>query len=414
MTIDDLTATSLKDEETLRLAALARYDILDTPREPAFERIANLVQLVFGVPSSAVSLLDAHRQWIKAARGVDAAELPLQDTFCNITLRGDGPLVVPDMALDSRFKDNPYVTGALAVRFYAGMPIRTPDGHNIGTVCAMDQKPRSFSDREVKILEELAQIVMNELELRRLASTDGLTGLSTRRAFREEAERFVALARRHRTALSLVTFDIDHFKTINDTYGHGIGDQVLQAVAETAEKTPRESDLLARLGGEEFALLVPGATLQSSQAIAETVRKNILRLAVPVPGATIQVAASFGVAELDPVHDDLDSLMARADEALYQAKRSGRNRVVAAQGALTESDRVIERDRAMRAARLVLDRQGSVDCTLRALWDTGAEIQVTDPAALPERLVLEIPATGASWPAHITVRRQNGVDIGFD
>lgn len=414
MTTVQQSDPSLPDAESRRLAALARYDILDTPPEPAFERIAHLVQLVFGVPTSAVSLIDAHRQWIKAARGVDAAEFPVRDTFCNVTLRSEEPLVVPDLALDPRFKDNPFVLGELAVRFYAGMPIRTPDGHNIGTVCAMDQSPRDFSTRDLEILKELAQIVMNELELRRLASTDGLTGLSTRRAFKEEAERFVSLARRHRTALSLIAFDIDHFKAINDTYGHAVGDQVLKAVAEVAESTPRQSNLLGRLGGEEFALLVPGADATSSEAIAEKLRQHIESLVFPGSNPPIRVAASFGVAGIDPGRDDLESLMVKADEALYDAKRAGRNRVMAWRGTTTATTRVIERRRVLRAGRLVFnDRQSTMDCTVRALWDEGAEVQVSQTTGLPEEVTLEIPSAGTVWPGKITLRRAGSVEISF-
>ncbi|KKB07915.1 sensor domain-containing diguanylate cyclase [Devosia chinhatensis] len=406
------------DAESQRLAALARYDILDTPPEPAFERIARLVELVFGVQSSAVSLIDAHRQWIKASRGVPVREAALDDTFCRITLRRNEALVVPDLSLDQRFRDNPFVTGETAIRFYAGVPIRTADGHTIGTVCAMDQRPRPFSERDVMILTELAEIVMNEIELRQLATTDGLTGLSTRRAFKEEAERFLALARRHRTALSVVCFDIDHFKTVNDTHGHAAGDAVLKAVAETAARTPRESDLLGRLGGEEFALLVPGADAGSSIAIAEKLRQRIAALSFAHIAPGLRVTASFGVAGLDPDRDDLEALLAKADVALYEAKRSGRDRVTTFKSEAAPSLPVTDRQRQLSPGKLVLsgsdaDAGEAVDCTIRAVWDEGAEVQVSAPDRLPERLTLVLPGLDTSWPARILSRRGGRIELGF-
>lgn len=322
------SAASPAETETARLAALARYDILDTPPEPAFDRVARLVQMIFKVPTSAVSLIDAQRQWIKASCGMDVSEMPARDTFCSQTIRSDMPLVVQDLTQDSRFRDNPYVVGQLAIRFYAGMPIRTADGHNIGTVCAMDQSPRSFSDTEVQILRELAQIVMDELELRRLASTDGLTGLSTRRAFKEEGDRFVALARRHRTPLSAIAFDIDHFKHVNDTYGHAMGDLVLKSISAIALDTPRDSDLVGRLGGEEFAILLPGADLASALAVAEKLRRTIETSEFAGTEPPLCVTSSFGVTSLDPDIDDLTGLMVKADQALYRAKKNGRNCIV--------------------------------------------------------------------------------------
>ncbi len=136
------------------------------------------------------------------------------------------PLVVPDAAIDPRFTDNPHVPAA-ASRFYAGVPLRSPDGHVIGTICAVDTRPRDFSDRELKILEDLALITMNELELRQRATIDVLTGALSRRAFKEEGNRAASLASRHNHALACLVFDLDHFKSVNDRFGHAAGDRVL-------------------------------------------------------------------------------------------------------------------------------------------------------------------------------------------
>jgi GGDEF domain-containing protein len=255
--------------DDMRLSALDRLDILDTPKEQSFERIAELMKLVFGVDASVVSVIDGHRQWYKAARGTDVCEVPVTESFCRYTVAGDGPLIVPDATLDERFKDNPHVLKDQGVRFYAGVPLKTHAGHNIGTLCIFDRRPRHFESREIDILNELAHMAMHELELRQVANTDVLTGILSRRAFKDDARRFVALARRHRSSLSCISIDVDHFKSINDTYGHGTGDKVLEAVTRAARAQLRESDLLGRLGGEEFAVLLPDADVRQARDVAE-------------------------------------------------------------------------------------------------------------------------------------------------
>ena len=124
------------DPEDARLAALDRYDVLDTPSEPAFDRIATLIRLVFGVETSLVTMIDGHRQWYKAAQGTPNTEVPIGESFCRYTIKDAAPVVVPDATQDDRFKDNPHVTADNGVRFYAGMPLTTADGQNIGTICA--------------------------------------------------------------------------------------------------------------------------------------------------------------------------------------------------------------------------------------------------------------------------------------
>jgi diguanylate cyclase (GGDEF)-like protein len=395
-----------------RLAAVARYDVLDTPREPAFDRIAGLVRMIFGVETSVVSLIDGHRQWFKAAQGNKVDEIPLNDTFCRHALLAEEPLVIPDATQDDRFRDNPLVTGEVGLRFYAGAPITTADGYKVGTVCAIDSHPRQFSEQDTKILKELAKIVTSELELRHLATVDGLTGISTRRAFKEDAQKFVALSRRHRSQLSAIAFDIDHFKTVNDTYGHAAGDTVLKAVAEAVGGLLRQSDLFGRLGGEEFAVLLPDADAASAMAVAEKLRHAVLNLRFPGSKPPMTVSSSFGVATLDPGADDLDALLVKADEALYEAKRAGRNVSVAWRGTTGATNRQVERRRVLKAGRLIFNANRSViDCTVRALWETGAE--VSSPTDVPDEVVLEIRSSGTRWQGRIESRRPTSLEIAF-
>ena len=160
----------------------------------------------------------------------------------------------------------------------------------------------------------------------RLARTDELTGLNNRRSFTELASRSLEQAKRYARPLALVMFDIDHFKHVNDTHGHAAGDRVLQAVANVMRQTARDSDIPGRLGGEEFALMLPETTGNEGVALAERLRLVLTALRVPHTGATISFTCSFGVAARTDDIAVLDTLLNRADEALHRAKRQGRNR----------------------------------------------------------------------------------------
>jgi diguanylate cyclase (GGDEF)-like protein len=407
-------APQVDDEQAKRLAALERYDILDTPKEDAFERVATLIQLVFGVDTSIVSMIDGHRQWYKAARGSMDGQVPIEESFCRYTVESDAPLVVPDATLDERFKDNQHVTGDAHVRFYAGVPLRTPDGVNIGTLCAIDSKPRDFSSRDTEVLQGLASIVMSELELRQLATSDSLTGVLTRRAFKEDARKFVAQARRHRTRLSAVTFDLDHFKAINDTYGHAAGDKVLVAVTQAASKQLRASDLLGRLGGEEFVLLLPDTDTTAALAVAEKLRGAFRALRFAGSHPPIQVSASFGVATLDHSIDDIERLLVKADEALYSAKNSGRNRSVAWAGSTTGATKQVNRRRVLKAGTLIFNhRKSTVSCTVRGLWDTGADLELSTTVGLPDELALAIRSDDFESKCRIVNRQPERLEVEF-
>ena len=166
----------------------------------------------------------------------------------------------------------------------------------------------------------------DDSRMAKLATTDCLTGLPNRHAFLEQAEGARLLAQRQRTGLGLLMIDIDHFKQINDRWGHASGDEALVVFARTARHLLREHETIGRLGGEEFALLLPGADLDAAVQAAERLRRAIREATIITSGPTYRMTVSIGVVVLDP-HEDLGGAMARADHALYAAKRAGRDRV---------------------------------------------------------------------------------------
>ena len=160
------------------------------------------------------------------------------------------------------------------------------------------------------------------------ARTDSLTGVASRRAFSEAAEAEMQRALRYRSELSLLMMDLDHFKVVNDTHGHVTGDAVLVSFAQTVQQLVRKVDLVARLGGEEFVVLLPNITAEQATALAERIREAVYHSHLLVEGKPLQFSVSIGVAQFDRRELSLTGWMARADAALYQAKAQGRNRVV--------------------------------------------------------------------------------------
>jgi diguanylate cyclase (GGDEF)-like protein len=320
-------------DEAGRLAALERYEVLDTAKEPGFDRITSLVSTVLQVPMSTVSLIDADRQWFKSCVGVKSSETARDISFCTHTIMERDVLYIPDSLEDPRFAKNPFVLGDPYIRSYLGVPLTSPDGYNVGSLCAMDTVPREYSVAQIEILKNFGALVVDELELRRIAQTDFLTGAITRRGFTNEMEKTLARFRRKGQPGALLLMDIDHFKKVNDTYGHATGDLVLKTVAHGLAEQLRVSDALGRLGGEEFGVLLQDVEDGQIHETAERLRAWLEALEIEHE-PKLRVTASFGVAALTPqigaVEQSAGQWMALADEALYEAKRSGRNRCCSA------------------------------------------------------------------------------------
>ncbi|MES2886403.1 MAG: sensor domain-containing diguanylate cyclase [Pseudomonadota bacterium] len=323
---------ALPFNEQQRLDALHGYRVLDTAPEQAYDDLTTLAAAVCGTPVALISLVDVQRQWFKARRGLEPNETARDLAFCaHAILTPDRVFEVPDARLDDRFATNPLVTGEPHVRFYAGTPLLTPQGLPIGTVCVIDHVPRQLDDTQRSALESLARQVVAQLELRRVVSdlevdslTDGLTALWNRRYFdRRLKEEWMRHARSGKP-LALLMVDLDHFKRVNDTHGHPAGDAVLAKAAEVLRTSVRQTDVVTRFGGEEFAIILPETDADNAVRVGLKIREAFHTTHWP----QCTVTASMGVSAAAPVPGANPlALVAQADRALYRAKETGRDRV---------------------------------------------------------------------------------------
>lgn len=453
----------IPDNDADRVHALRRYGILDSAVEPSYERLTRLASRILDMPISLISLMDEERQWFKSKVGIDASETPRSLAFCNYTICSNTFFQVKDATKDPRFRNNPLVTGGLNIRYYGGAPIRTPDGFVLGTLCAIDTKPRCLSPAQIETLTDCAETIAELIEqqfvtknaqqseeslmdavqavpdgfvlydaddrlvvcndryrdiykecadlikpgvhfadliragvergqypaakdneeewiaerlsrhrqgetlveqelpddrwlrieerkttdggvvgfrvditelkrqqraLQQLAWVDSLTKALNRGRFMDLAETEFNRAARYNHKTALIVLDIDRFKSINDTYGHQAGDNVIKEAVTRWKGHLRGNDLIARTGGEEFVVLLPQATLEGAQIAAERLRASIGESAFIFRKKQIPVTVSAGLVIVEPGAETRDEALARADKALYQAKNSGRNRLV--------------------------------------------------------------------------------------
>lgn len=308
----------LPENEAQRLRSLHALDILDTPPEERFDRLTRVARRLFDAPIALMSLVDADRQWFKSRPGLDFPESPRDYSFCTHAILGEGVFVVPDALQDDRFRDSPLVTSFPEIRFYAGCPVRAPDGSPLGTLCVIDHEPRDIDKDDVEALRDLAAMAEQELKSITLATIDELTGLSNRRGFDAIAAHTVAVCQRVDRPASLLMFDLNGFKQVNDTLGHAAGDRLLQRFARELVATFRDSDVVARLGGDEFCVLLSGATATDVQRPL-----SILLDRLEKSGERPSIVFSVGAATYDrQKHETVAHLVQEADIAMYRQKRA--------------------------------------------------------------------------------------------
>jgi diguanylate cyclase (GGDEF)-like protein len=214
------------------------------------------------------------------------------------------------------------------------LPLLSAD-EAIGTLTLVARAEKRFT----KDIREMLAVIANQVavslqngflykKMETMATTDGLTGLTNHRSFQSRFEDLLQRATRHNHKVALLLCDVDHFKKVNDNYGHPIGDEVLRRVAKVLQEVPRKIDIPARYGGEEFAVLLDGVDVAQAKAVAERIRIEIAKTVVETDKGPLSVTESVGVAAFPDDGRDRETLIERADLALYHAKHTGRNRVV--------------------------------------------------------------------------------------
>jgi diguanylate cyclase (GGDEF)-like protein/PAS domain S-box-containing protein len=439
-----------------------KYNILDTEPEVIFESMVQLASYICKTPIAAISLVDENRQWFKAIVGIDAKETPRDVAFCAHAILQDEPMVVPNALLDERFHNNPLVTGGPEICFYAGVPLVTPSGLHLGTLCVIDTEAREIAQEQLDAVKILADSVMAHLDLRlshkeirkyvdelqlsatifekasenivvtdqnnffitanpaftettgysleeikgftpkilssgmqskefyakmwndlnslghwdgelwnkrkngeiyaewlsikvlynedgsirmylgifsditekkqadetiwKQANYDLLTSLPNRRLFSDRLEHEIKIAHRTNKSLALLFIDLDYFKQVNDTLGHEMGDILLVKVSERINESIRESDTVARMGGDEFTAILP--QINSPEDAVRVVKIIIEKLTQPfdLNGTSITISASIGVAIYPKDAKNSKELLQNADRAMYDAKKQGRSR----------------------------------------------------------------------------------------
>jgi diguanylate cyclase (GGDEF)-like protein len=204
----------------------------------------------------------------------------------------------------------------------------------IGVISMQSYQPHAYTQDQIRLLETISTQAAIAIEnarlysqMQQLAITDSLTGIFNRRHFFDLASKELNRAVRYKKDLSILMIDLDHFKRVNDTHGHRVGDQVLYAVAQLCSQALRKVDLIGRYGGEEFIALLPETNLEKAQITAERMCRKLAEAEFQTSQGTMKTTASFGLTSMQPGGESLESLLDRSDRALYRAKQNGRNRV---------------------------------------------------------------------------------------
>ncbi|CAI2150900.1 MULTISPECIES: sensor domain-containing diguanylate cyclase [Serratia] len=309
--------------EVQRLKALRSLHLLDTLPEERFDRVTRMARRLFGVPIALVSLVDENRQWFKSNCGLGAAtETPRDISLCGHAILGNDILFIPDTLQDDRFADNPLVKDSPHIRFYAGCPLSYSGDLKMGTLCLIDDKPRQFDAEDAVALRDLASMVEDELRAFQASTSDELTQISNRRGFISLAGHMLHHCQMKGVKASLIFIDLDKFKLINDTYGHGEGDRALIYFSELMKRVFGYFDVIARLGGDEFVALMGSRTKSEAEqgilALQRYVDEHNASQITPY-----QLAFSYGIVEFDPsAPHSLETLLAEGDSIMYRIKKS--------------------------------------------------------------------------------------------
>ncbi|MBB3167437.1 sensor domain-containing diguanylate cyclase [Simiduia aestuariiviva] len=315
-----MIAPGTPPDESERLASLRGLNLLDTAPEERFDRLTRMAKRLFNVPTALVSLVDCDRQWFKSRQGWDLRETPRDISFCGHAIMGDDILLIPNACEDERFHDNPLVTGASAIQFYAGCPLNIQGSSGLGTLCVMDQRPRNFSDDDLTLLRDLAAMAAQELESCATNTVDALTQISNRRGFTALAAHVLSQCKRKDNPATLLLFDLNGVNPINSNFGHAEGDHALVAFATLMREVFRESDIFARFGGDKFGVLLTDANDAGAAIGLDRFKKALTQYnAQELRGYDIRFSV-YRLSYNPETYQDVADLMGAADATFIDQK----------------------------------------------------------------------------------------------
>lgn len=310
--------------KTRRERALLRVEDLLKERTRDLRENRSFLQAILNSIQDGILVLDADltvryanpvmERWRTAGESIEGRRCPLCDRLPDSNAGGCTAVrCLKSGHVESAILPSDSIPGVAWLEVFS-YPIRSPE---TGAITGVVEFVRDITERR-----------RNEERIRRLATTDELTGVHNRRHFIERAEVELSRSMRYRDPLSLFILDIDHFKSVNDTHGHDAGDKMLREVARTCKHALRDADLFCRWGGEEFAGLLIRTSPSDAVKTAERLREAVADISVSYGDAWLRVTVSIGITHTETCKEDLDDLMKRADDALYLAKSGGRNRVL--------------------------------------------------------------------------------------
>ncbi|XTZ39239.1 sensor domain-containing diguanylate cyclase [Salmonella enterica] len=307
--------------ENERLKSLYMMDLLDKKDDERFDRLTRMAKTTFDVPIAVITLLDRDRQWLLSRNGIDVQEGPRNLSFCAHAILEEGAFIVKDTHADPRFVDNPFVTGEPWVRFYAGCPVRLPDGAIAGTICILDTYPRPFSSAEINTLLDFAAIVEDEFFILSMAMSDNLTGIPNGRGFYRSGEKRFTWLKENNKPFSLLYFTIENLKAVNEVLGSQEGDDVVKTFAHTLTRCLKERDIAARLGGGEFAVLLEEATNHNVDAFLFDLQSRMDDIN-QASGKRYHINYSHGIIENgNDKYVSLHEMLQESGKVMYAEKR---------------------------------------------------------------------------------------------
>ena len=336
-----MLAAPIPPNESARLESLRRMLQSSVPTEASLDHVTHAARRIFGMPVALISVVDSDRLWFKSCIGLNVRETPRDISFCGHAILEEAPLVVEDALLDPRFADNPLVTAEPKIRFYAGRPLRTSENFALGALCIIDHEPRSLSEEDLRLLDDLglwaetifaskqlgeAQCTLRtELdEAKRETMVDPLLHVWNRWAIVDILEREAKRALRHHDPLSVLMVEVGHIASIADRHGQSTADAMLKEVTRVFNGVLRPYDAVGRCSGEEFLVVLPDTDSHAASAIAKRLRQSIEECTVTADADSefVSCTASTGVASIDrhAAASSIDTLVASAADALTIAK----------------------------------------------------------------------------------------------